>query len=313
MKTTSKKKLRELYLDIGLTGKAAFKRRLNDEGIAFLDRDLDEIFSDPALQVNEPARKNFQRRPIYSHEPDEYWQSDLINMNQYTKYNKGIKYFLLVIDVMTKFMWVVPLKDAKASTVTEAFEYIFKTSKRRPVNIQTDQGSEYKKETLAFFKKEGVNHFWSYNSTKAAIAERAIRTLKQKISRHQDITGSYEYLTALPKIVDSYNKTVHSTIKMTPFEASKPKNRELVINNFLDSIKKRSRGDVKFAVNDKVRLSIQKNAFSKEGDGNWTPEIFKVSEILDTEPVTYKVLDLKGDKGEEILGSFYNEELKKTK
>eukprot|EP00732_Lithocolla_globosa_P000663 Lithocolla_globosa_v1_NODE_244_length_4892_cov_475.455654.p1 type:complete len:312 gc:universal NODE_244_length_4892_cov_475.455654:3636-4571(+) len=310
VKTTSKKKLRELYQDIGLTGKLAFKRRLNDEGISYLDSDIDEIFLDPEFQVNEPARKNFTRRAIYVHEPDEQWEADLINMNQYTKWNKGIKYFLLVIDVMTKFMWVRALKDAKAITVTEAFKDILKKSRRKPKRVRTDMGSEFKKDSLAFFKQEGIEHFWSYNSTKAAIAERAIRTLKQKISRHQDLNGTYEYLSQLDKIVESYNQTVHSTIKMSPIQASKPKNRELVIANFLASIKKRERGEQKFFVGDKVRLSLQKNSFSKEGDGNYTVETFRITEVLETEPITYKVEDLKG---ESVLGSFYSAELKKTK
>eukprot|EP00732_Lithocolla_globosa_P005859 Lithocolla_globosa_v1_NODE_6363_length_1097_cov_63.108445.p1 type:complete len:312 gc:universal NODE_6363_length_1097_cov_63.108445:96-1031(+) len=309
-KTTSVKKLRELYSDIGLTGKSAFKRRLDDDGIAYLDKDIDEIFSDPALQVNEPVRKNFTRRAIYVHVPDEQWEADLINMNQYKKWNNGITYFLLVIDVMTKYMWVRALKDAKASTVTEAFKDILTRSKRKPQKIRTDMGSEMRGSTTQMFKDIGIEHFFSYNTTKAAIAERAIGTLKQKISRHQDLVGTYEYLDKLDKIVDSYNNTIHSTINMTPVQASKPKNREKVIANFRASIKPREKGPVLFKIGDKVRLSLQKNAFSKQGDGSWTVETFKVTEVLDTEPVTYKVKDLKG---EDILGSFYNQELKKTK
>ena len=57
---------------------------------------------------------------------DEIWAADLVEMQQFSKWNKGYRYLLMVIDVFSKYGWIVPLKDKKGESVTEAFKTIFK-------------------------------------------------------------------------------------------------------------------------------------------------------------------------------------------
>ena len=113
----------------------------------------------------------------------------------------------------------------------------------------------------------------------------------------------------LPKLVKEYNNTKHSSIKMTPVEASKKKNQEIVYFNLYGDMEHSSK--LKFKVGDGVRISKHKRkTFDKGYTPNWTEEIFTVDKIQYSNPITYKLKDLKN---EEIQGSFYEPELLKAK
>ena len=144
--------LRTLYKDpeIGLIGKAAFVRSLKAKNIKFDENLIDDLFEESALSLNKPAIKKFRRRHVFAPSIDHTWGSDLINMQSFKEENDGITYFLIVIDFFSKYSWVEALKDAKALTVSKAFEKIFKESKRKPENMNTDMGSEFKRKRLTY-------------------------------------------------------------------------------------------------------------------------------------------------------------------
>ena len=73
---------------------------------------------------------------------DEIWCSDLVEMQQFSKWNKGYRYLLMVLDVFSKYGWIVPLKDKKGETAIEAFKMIIKEG-RKPEYLWTDKGKEY--------------------------------------------------------------------------------------------------------------------------------------------------------------------------
>jgi hypothetical protein len=114
-------------------------------------------------------------------------------------------------------------------------------------------------------------------------------------------TNSNKYLDILPKLISDYNNTIHSTIKMTPIEGSKTKNEHKI--NYMSVINKEK---PKFKIGDRVRIYKYKKLFSKGYETNWTEEIFVISAINNTSPITYKIKDLNG---EDIVGSFYKQEL----
>ena len=60
-----------------------------------------------------------------------------------SKYNKGIRYLLCAIDLFSKYAFVVPLRDKKSVTITNAFQSILDKSERKPNKIWVDQGSEF--------------------------------------------------------------------------------------------------------------------------------------------------------------------------
>ncbi|KAL9986292.1 hypothetical protein ACROYT_G000416 [Oculina patagonica] len=148
------------------------------------------------------------------------------------------------------------------------------------------------------------------NQGKAVVIERFNRTLKTKMYKQFTIQGNTQYLEILPKIVKEYNNTKHSSIKMTPTEASKKKNEGTVYFNLYGDMEPLS-AKPKFKVGDKVRISKYKRiVFDKGYTPNWSEEMFVITKIQHTNPITYKLKDLNN---EDIQGSFYEPELLKAK
>ena len=142
----------------------------------------------------------------------------------------------------------------------------------------------------------------TYNECKSVVAERFIRTLKNKLYKHVMATGKNVYYDVLDDVFNKYNNTKHSTIKMKPIYVGD--------NNKRVYVDEHNEKDSRLKVGDRVRISKFKNIFAKRYTPNWSKEIFIVDKINDTVPYTY---NLKNLNDEEIIGSSYNRELQKTK
>ena len=142
----------------------------------------------------------------------------------------------------------------------------------------------------------------TYNEGKSVVAERFIRTLQNKLYKHMRATGNNVYYDVLDDVVNKYNNTKHSTIKMKPIYVGD--------NNKRVYVDEHNEKDSRFKVGDRVRISKFKNIFAKGYTPNWSKEIVIVDKINDTVPHTYNIKDLND---EEIIGSFYDRELQKTK
>ena len=145
----------------------------------------------------------------------------------------------------------------------------------------------------------------TYNDSKSVVAERFIRTknkiIKNKLYKHMTAISKDVYYDVLDDVVNKYNNTKHSTIKMKPIDVKD--NKRVYIDEY-------SEKDSRFKVGDRVRISKFKDIFAKKYPPNWSKEIFIVDKINDTVPYTYNLKDLND---EEIIGSFYDTELQKTK
>ena len=106
---------------------------------------------------------------------------DLADMQSLSKYNNGIKYLLCTIGLFSKYAWVIPMKDKKSTSIVNAFKKIISEG-RKPNKIWVDQGSEfYNKSFTDFLKINNIDMYSTFNEGKSVIAERFIRTLKNKI------------------------------------------------------------------------------------------------------------------------------------
>ena len=141
----------------------------------------------------------------------------------------------------------------------------------------------------------------TYNEGKYAVAERFIRTLKNKIFKHMAAVSRNVYFDVLDIIVDKYNNTVYRSIKMKPMDVTS--------NFYAEYNEDANEKDTKFKVGDHIRISKQKNIFAKGYTQNCSEEVFVVSKIKNTVPSTYVISDLNG---EPIIGSFYKKELQKN-
>ena len=142
----------------------------------------------------------------------------------------------------------------------------------------------------------------TYNEGKSVVAERFIRTFKNKLYKHMTATGKNVCYDVLDDVVNKYNNTKHSIIKMKPIDVGD--------NNKRVYIDEHNEKDSRFKVGDRVRISKFKNIFAKGYTPNWSKEIFILNQINDTVPYTYNIKHLND---EEIIGSFYDIELQKTK
>ena len=140
----------------------------------------------------------------------------------------------------------------------------------------------------------------THNEGKSAVAERFIRTLKNKIYKYMTSLSKNVYIDKLDGIVNEYNNAYHRAIKMKPINVKD--------NTYTNIGKDVNDKDPKFKVGDHVRISKYKKTFAKGYIPNWSEEIFVIKGIKNTVPWTYVINDLNG---EEIIGTFYEKELQK--
>ena len=180
-----------------------------------------------AEELHKPITRNFKKRRVISKGIDKIWAADLVEMQKYSKWNKGVKYLLMVIDVFSKYGWIKPLKDKKTESVSSAFDEIFKNSKRKPIMLWTEKGSEFiSKHFKEFFKKNYIKLYHIENEEKSSIVERWNKIMKNRMWKMFSANNNTVYRDKLDKLVDDYNNTKHSSIKMTPTEASKKENEK---------------------------------------------------------------------------------------
>ena len=155
---------------------------------------------------NELDKACFQHDSAYAD------HKDLINR---TKSDK----FLCVIDLFSKYAFIVPLKDKKGVSIVNAFDKIIKQSNRKPNKIWVDQGSEfYNRDFKKWLSDNNIEMYSTYHEGKSVVAERFIRTLKNKLYKHMTATSKNVYYNVLDDVVRKYNNTKHSTIKMKPID-----------------------------------------------------------------------------------------------
>ena len=128
---------------------------------------------------------------------DDQWSADLMDMAKFKEYNRGYTFVLVVIDVFSKYLWMRPLKNKQGTSVSKAIDSILEEG-RSPTRIRTDKGAEFKaKEVQKTLRKHHIQHLYAQNETKAAIAERVIKTIKSKMYRYFTFKRDYAYIDNL--------------------------------------------------------------------------------------------------------------------
>ena len=223
-------------------------------------------------------------------------------MQLISKFNKGFRFLLCVIDISSKYTWVVPLKDKKGVSTVDAFQKILDKSGRRPNKLWVDKRREFHINSFKKWLKDNDIEIHSiHNEGKSVVAERFIRTLKTKIFKYMTSASKNVYIDKLDDIGGEYNNTYHRTIKTKPVDVKD--------NAYIDFKKDVNDNNPKFKVGDHVRISKYKNIFAKGYTPNWSEEVFVIKKVKNTVPWTYVINDLNG---EEIIGTFYEKELQKT-
>ena len=200
-----------------------------------------------ANELHKIIIKKFKKRKVYSSFKDNIWGVDLADMQSLSKFNKGIKYLLCAIDLFSKYAWVIPLKDKKGTSIISAFQKII-SKVRKPNKIWVDQGSEFYNQSFKGFLE--INNIEMYSTStegKYVVAERSIRTLKNKIFKRMTAISKNVYFDVLDDIVNKYNNTVHRTIKMKPMDVTS--------DSYAECNEDSNKRNPKFNVGDHVRIT----------------------------------------------------------
>ena len=194
------------------------------------------------------------------------------------------------------------MKDKKIVSIVAAFQSILKQSNRKPNNIWVDKGSEfYNISFKKWLQDKDIVMYSRHNEGKSVVVERFIRTLKNRIYKYTTSISKNVYIDKLDDIMNEYNNTYHTTIKMKPIDVK--------YNTYINTDKEVNDKDRKFKVGDHVRISKYKNIFAKGYTPNWSEEVSVVKEVKNIVPWTDVINDING---EEIIGIFYEKELQET-
>ena len=207
-------------------------------------------------ELHKPIIKKFKKGKVYATFKDNIWGADLVDMQLIRRYNNGIRFLLCVIDIFSKYAWVVPLKDEKGVSIVTAFQSILKQSHRKPNRIWVDKGFEfYNASFKKWLRDNNIVMYSTHNEGKSVVAERFIRTIKSKIYKYMNSISKNVCINKLDDIMDEYNNTYHTIIKMRLIDVKD--------NTYINTDKEINDKGPKFKVGDHVRISKCKNIFGK--------------------------------------------------
>ena len=324
--------LRELYYTPGKPGAFAGPEKLyqavKQDGKYKIGRRRIRQFlnNEDSYSLFKPIRRTFPRSKVVVDTIDSMWDGDLADVSNIASHNDGYKFLLVLIDIFSRYLFIVPLKNKNHEQIVESLKVIFQKG-RKPQTLRTDKGSEFKNRWVkSFLKKEGINVIYTQNETKANYAERVIRTMKNLMYRYFMKNRTYRFVNVLQALVSSYNQRPHRSLGgNTPANVNKENANEIRLDAYLSRVKKgpsdqlhktikkssrpRKKSDFKFKIGDDVRISQLRHPFQRDYQQKWTEEFFKVSERYKRDGIpVYKVKDLADDP---IDGTFYESELQK--
>ena len=186
---------------------------------------------------------------------DYQWDVDTANMDYYKKDNDGFAYFLLAIDVLSKYIWTVALRTRTGKEMKLAFAKILALA-RKFTNVRSNKGTEFANEDgRRYFKDQAVNYFVTQNVVKASYVKRAIKTIKSCIIRYITHSQHPHWVDVLPDITESYNKTYHPSITRRPASVKSKDSVELWKIQYETKPRLKETLSYGFKIGDLVRVS----------------------------------------------------------
>ena len=257
--------------------------------------------------LHKPIKRKFKRSRFISSGIYVQNDIDLADVSSLMASNNKIRFLIVSIDTFSRRLYVVPLKSKGASDMVEGLEKLWPED-QVPRIVRSDSGKEFtNKSVQLYFKEHGIHHFTTSNEVKSHFAERVIATLRGRIKRFVTHTQSEKYIHKLPEIVESYNNSLHSSIGISPNSVTPSNQRFLWWSQYWPQKPYRKPQPYRYDVDDQVRITFLRHAFTRGIDHTFSGELFKVISRTrrDNLPL-YKLEDMNGEK---ITGTFYTEEL----
>ena len=263
--------------------------------------------------LHRSVKRRFPRQKFLTSGRNYQWQADLADMTQLSKWNDNVRYLLCVIDTFSRKLYIRPVLTKNGQDVARQFQNILNATDSKVHELITDRGKEfYNTQFNHVLKLNNIKHFSTFSQEiKAGMIERAIKTIKSQICRFITHSNHQRYVDKLDDFVHSYNSSVHSALGMSPYEAQQPEHSEELWQKQYtpDPPITQSKKNSALIKGDRVRLSKYATTFHRGFLPNWSDEIFVITEVRQTIPITYIVED---ENGEQIQGTFYKEELQRV-
>lgn len=270
-------------------------------------------------EYKQPAVYN----PYYAYRRRTRFQADLIDISKLKASNRGTTFLLVVIDIFTRKIWVMPLARKTAEATAEGLSSWLESMREEEGDADgerfflTDSGKEFLNARVrALMRDNNVTMEIARNINKAAVVERVNKSLQVLIYKYLTDRGETKYIDILPALVSGYNNRKHRSLNfMTPNEADRPRNenrvRAVQTQRYAKNVAKRSKGQPKFVIGDMVRIKTYAKAPSSARRAylpQFHGEYFKVIGINRRMPITmYQLRSM--DTEEDIEGGFYANEL----
>ncbi|KAL3116719.1 hypothetical protein niasHT_001109 [Heterodera trifolii] len=261
------------------------------------------LASQRTYTLHRQAKRRYRRLPTLAPGLHTEWQADLAIFDRLAKQNSGYKYLLVCIDTLSRQVFVEPVKTKTSVNMIRAFGRIFKRSKYIPWKVLTDQGKEFTARTVQhFFRAKDVEHFCMLTSPQfhAGMAERANRSIKERVYRYFTERNTYKWIDVVQDIVRAINHSPNSSIGMRPADVNF-KNAEALRQKLHNAAENVVRRQPRYRVGDRVRIEKYKHVFQKGYLPRFTNELFTVAEVhTERSPVVYWLRD---DHNEIISGT----------
>ena len=284
-------------------GKRRFYKALKAKFPSVKRKDVEQFFrSDDVYTLHRGIQKPRQYRRVLSKGIDYCYNLDLVDMSSLADENVGYKWIVVCICTFSKRAWCFKTKNKLGKTITDTMRSLLTAN--RPKKIECDSGSEFvNKNFKALLTRLRIKMYHVYSDRKGAIVERFNRTMKGRMYKMFTAQGSHVWYDKLDDLVHSYNNSYHRSIKRTPMEvthANEAEVREILYPTLPDAKK------AVFKLGDTVRITRKLHVFQKKYKQLWSYEVFYISEVIDSKPITYRIDDFNK---ETIKGCFYEREL----
>ena len=274
---SEKAKLQRLYRD----GKAAYGSIKNLKKASGLSKKKVAYFlhSKDSYTKYRHATRHFKRLPAFAKRINEIWCLDLAFMDKLSDTNNGVKYLLVCVDVFSRFVRVQPMKSKYSTDAVVAFKKMLR-KKSMPAKVWVDQGTEFSGEFRKFCMDKKIKIYSTRSETKAAVAERAIKSLKNIIYRYMEENGD-KYMRKMDSFVKTMNTRVNRSTGKAPKNVTNKDFLSIFYRNPINQYKR-----PRFKVGENVRISKKDIPFRKGYKSQFTNEIFKIVKVATFKPPT---------------------------
>jgi len=244
-------------------------RRLHPDAEVTLKQVEEFISKQEVAQIHRQTRKTKVFRHIVAVGIDAEWQCDLIDLPKLAKVNNGYRYILTIVDIYSRYIWAIGLKNKKAEDVIAAFEKLF--ADRKPAILSSDNGKEFLNKKMTKFLHE--NHIFQRTNEPGdhnhmGIIERANKTVKTILFKYSAATGNKNWVNVIESICDGLNHSIHSTTKRRPVD---------VVSGLAVPVKQRDVSVKIIPEGTEVRIVINKGQFGKGYEARWSKALYTIA------------------------------------